>query len=220
MSDTTDLANRLGGLQHISVDYILLDSSGSMYDKWHETLAALDNYIAVLKKANINSRGVLHSFSSRNMHNIVRDMPLHAWQPLGWNIPGPGGSTPLYDAINLMAREIAAMAPPPSNIIIVTDGLEAGSHHTTLDQAKAMLNYLRFQGHQVIFFGCDFNNSAQARALGVNESNCVGVQKALLLEAAGSLANKRVNHARQGTDISFTDDEKSQFGGYLAAPGA
>jgi hypothetical protein len=72
----------------------------------------------------------------------------------------------------------------------------------------------------VTFLGADFNNSSQAKLLGADASNSIGVQKHLLLEAGKALGKKRANNARYGNDISFTDDEKTTFGGLLAAPKA
>jgi hypothetical protein len=116
----------------------------------------------------------------------------------------------------MMGRELQALNPPRCSIVIITDGDENGSRHTTADQARAILDWCRAQGWQVTFLGADFNNSKQAKLLGANESNSLGVQAQKLLEAGKTLGEKRVRHATAGTDISFTDEEKKDFGGYLA----
>jgi hypothetical protein len=97
----------------------------------------------------------------------------------------------------------------------VTDGDENGSRHTDHSQARAILDWCRAQGWQVTFLGADFNNSRQAKLLGATEQNSLGVQAQRLIDAGKVLGQKRARNALYGDDISFTDDEKRDFGGYL-----
>jgi hypothetical protein len=214
---TRELTNRTGALQAPQLDYFLIDGSGSMMEKWWDSQAAIQGYLDVLRSENVSSHGVIHIFDNHDMASIQRDAALADWpafvdEPLvaSW------GMTPLYDAINLMARELAALDPARCAITIVTDGDENGSRHTSSDQAKALLDWCRAKGWQVTFLGADFNNSKQAQLLGATESNSIGVQRHKLEEAGKLLGQKRVNNARYGNDISFTDDEKTTFGGYLS----
>lgn len=198
------------------LDYILLDGSGSMYDKWADTLAGLRNYMSVLTAENIHSHGILHVFDQAHIEYIQRDDTIAQWEVIDTDHTQiPGGGTPLYDAINIMVRRIAELDPPRCMIIIITDGLESDSKVTTRDQARNLLDWCRAKGYQVIFLGSDFNNEGQARALGATDSNSLGIQKRLLSEAGKLLGEKRVDNARSGRDINFTGDEKSNFGGYL-----
>src|SRR5882757_5114619 len=191
------------------LDYILLDGSGSMMPKWSETLSGLDGYMSTLRAANVASHGIVSIFQGNVLDDIQRDSIIADW-PLfsragltsGW------GGTPLYDAINLMGRHLKALDPPRSSIIILPDGAENGSRHTTHEQAKAILDWCRAKGWQVTFLGADFNNSRQAKLLGANPSNSIGVQKMLMHEAGKLLGDKRVRNVMFGEDISFTDDEK------------
>jgi hypothetical protein len=213
------LTNRTGALSAPQLDYILIDGSGSMMDKWWESQAGLQGYVDVLKSENVSSHGIIHIFDNHNLSDIQRDAPLAEWPGFAERpLVASWGMTPLYDAINLMARELAALDPQRASIIIVTDGDENGSRHTTSDQARQLLDWCRAKGWQVTFLGADFNNSNQAKLLGANESNSIGVQKHLLLEAGKLLGKKRANNARYGNDISFTDDEKTTFGGLLSGP--
>lgn len=212
------LMNPTGKLLAPQLDYILVDGSGSMLSKWEETIEALDTFTFTLSKAQINTHLFVQVFDTHDLDVIERDGPIEkcptfAQQRLRANF----GGTPLYDAINLMARRLRDMDPPRARIVIITDG-KATSSSTTYDQARAMLDWCRAKGWQVTFFGCDFNNTHQAQLLGADDSNSVGVQKALLSDAAKNLGEKSVRHAMSGTDIKFTGDEKSQFGGYLEAP--
>ena len=211
---TNDVANRSGMLQAPQLDYILLDGSSSMQSKWWDTMGALEAYINVLKSQNINSQGVIQVFDSRDLDSEQRNCTLDQWGPLT-DIGAHWGMTPLYDAINLMGRKLRVLDPPRCSIVIITDGDENGSNHTNADQARAILDWCRAKGWQVTFLGADFNNSTQAKLLGADDSNSIGVRKMKLLEAGKALGEKRVKHALYGDDINFSDEERTKFGGFL-----
>lgn len=201
------------------LDYVLLDGSGSMITKWDETLAGLEMYFKTLRGANFNSHGILHVFDDLNLEYIQQDQVIAQWPKLDrFTVDLPGGGTPLYDAINLMVRRLAELAPTRCSIVIVTDGGENGSDHTTQAQATSLLDWCRAQGWQVIFLGADFNNAKVARQLGANQQTFIGVQKGRMKDATENLALKRLRYGQTGDDIGFDDSEKKDFGGYLAGP--
>ena len=209
-----NLINRTGTLQAPQLDYILLDGSSSMQSKWWDTIGALEAYVDVLKSQNINSHGIIQVFDSSDLDSVQRDSVLLDWPKLT-DIGSHWGMTPLYDAINLMGRKLRDLKPPRCSIVIVTDGDENGSRHTTAEQARTILDWCRAQGWQVTFLGADFNNSRQAKLLGADDSNSVGVRKQLLKDAGKSLGEKRAKHALYGDDINFSEDERKNFGGLL-----
>jgi hypothetical protein len=201
------------------LDYILIDASSSMLDKWQSTIMSLNQYLEHLRRANLHSRIIVSTFSTFSSHshaNIECDQDLSTFEPL--SIQCRGGMTPLYDAINTAARAIKDIDPQRATILIVTDGEENASKYTNETQARAMLNWLRAKGYQVIFMGCDFNNSAQARLLGASEDTAIGVQAALLTDAAKLLSSKRISYGLAGQDMHFSKSEQQQFGGLLPAP--
>jgi hypothetical protein len=213
----TSLVIRPGALVAPQLDYFLIDGSGSMQGKWWESLGTIDAFLDVLKTSNIASHGIISVFDSHDRALIQRDGLIGEWPTMAEQpLAAHWGATPLYDAINIMGRELAALRPAKCSIVIVTDGEENGSTHTTAAQARAILDWCRAQGWQVTFLGADFNNARQAALLGSTPSNSLGIQKMRMIEAGKTLGEKRVRHAHAGTDISFTDDEKADFGGYLS----
>lgn len=223
---TTSIAHRPGQLQSSQLDYILMDGSGSMMDKWWPMLGALDNFMEVLIAQNIHSHGTVSVFDDDDLAMIQRDGIIRDWKPFTKDPIGAyWGGTPLYHAINHNVRLIKEMIEEGGqqcdqvkvSLVIVTDGqnTEGG---TTADQARAILDWCRACGWQVTFLGCEFNNYSQARLLGANDSNAIGVTTANLAEAGKLLGRKRAHHARTGEDINFTKDEQSTFGGYLPPP--
>lgn len=208
------LANRTGTLQAPQLDYILLDGSSSMMGKWWDSIGALDNFLNVLRSQNIHSQLILQTFDSSDMECIQRDCTLDKCGPLA-DIGAHWGMTPLYDAVNLMVRRLAKLDPPKCSIVIVTDGDDTSSKTTTITQARALLDWCRAKGWQVTFIGADFNNTTQARQLGADKTNSIGVTQARLADAGKALGEKRVRHARSGDEINFSEDEQKEFGGYL-----
>lgn len=204
-------------LQAPQLDYFLVDGSGSMQTKWWDTLAAMDGFLDVMKSMNIHSHGIVSVFSGQDLlQSVQRDSTLASWQSFSADpIGSTWGGTALYDAINLMGRHLRDLDPPNASIVIVTDGDENGSRHTDIHQARSILDWCRAKGWQVTFLGADFNNSRQAKLLGANDSNSVGVRSMKLLEAGRALGEKRARHANGGADITFSEDERKEFGGYL-----
>lgn len=217
------------GTKEAQFDYILIDGSSSMTGvKWDDSIQAVDAYIAGLRAEGIHSHTYVHVFSGglfgddpggNKLDTVAWDGPIHEMPRLHGALRCPGGSTPLYDAVAIMARRMRDREPEKGAILIVTDGDEMGSRTCDLTQAKAFLDWLRAKGYPVTFIGADFSNHEQARKLGADKSNAIGVQRALMSDAARNLAKKRANHARgNAEDINFSEEEQSQFGGYLAAP--
>jgi Mg-chelatase subunit ChlD len=202
------------------LDYILLDASGSMTPKRDDSLNAIDNYVAQLRGENVNSTIRVASFTTNYesglTYTLLRDSTPESWSDMRFDqeLPREGGSTPLYDAINMMAREIRSQLPQKCSVIIITDGDENASK-TTVDQAKALLDWMRSMGWQVTFLGCDFENSRQAKLLGANDENAIGVSAKRLVDATSLLAEKRARYGLYGTDMNMSKDEKNEIGGLL-----
>lgn len=204
-------------------DFILLDGSGSMSSKWWPMLQAIDSYVSELKGQMVSTHLTLHVFDDNDIKLEQRNVNIAQWKtfiedPIGAHF----GGTPLYDAITIMGRTIQQLNPDPAKgrrILIVTDGGDTGNEFADLNMAKSILDWLRAQGFQITFMGCDFNNQTQAKALGANPQNTIGVQKEKLNDALKLLAQRAAKHSRTGEDIHFSEDERKTFGGYLGYSG-
>lgn len=217
-STASAISLRAGTLLAPQLDYVLLDGSGSMQSKWWATLGTIDTFMECLRAQNIASHGILHIFDSLDKDLIVRDNIIAEWPTFATDPVGAHwGGTPLYDAINIMGRRLSDLNPPRASLVIVTDGDENASK-TNVTQARSILDWCRAKGWQITFLGADFNNQRQAKLLGANEANSVGVQGTKLLAAGKALGDKRVRNALYGEDINFSEDERQTFGGYLTGP--
>lgn len=218
----TDLTLRPGQIAESDTqrDLIILDGSGSMQPMWFDMLQAIDTYVDGLKRAQTESHITLSIFTSprENIDMVARDSSVARWQPLLQDPPGSyWGGTPLYDAIEVGIAKLRHENPKRAAITICTDGDENGSQSCDLNRCRAILDWARARGWQVTFVGCDFNNDGLANSLGATESATIGVQRKLLSEATKELARKRARYAQSGAPMHWSEDERTQFGGYLAA---
>jgi Mg-chelatase subunit ChlD len=217
MSNQLQTHPRLPDALRSQRDFILLDGSGSMQNSWWPTMEAIEAYIATLRRNATQTFLTLSVFSGQDLDMEQRNCTIEDWKSLlDQPLTSTWGSTPLYDAINVMARRLRDEDPLRCAITIVTDGDENGSNFTDRTQAKAILDWCRAKGWQVTFIGCDWDNEALAKKLGSHPSAAIGVSKAMLKDAAEELANKRSRYASSGAPMHFTDEERHQFGGYLS----
>jgi hypothetical protein len=203
----------------VQCDYILLDGSSSMHERWADSTTAIDEYVRGLRANDVNTQVSLAVFGTRGgfAYDAVRDnVKPEDWQDVFFDeqVRNTGGMTPLYDAINTMGRVLRDKMPTKCSIMIVTDGDENDSK-TNATQALSILNWCRRRGWQVTFVGVDFNNATQAHLLGATDDNLIGLDRKRLSDASSKLATKRHYYDRYGSPMGFTNDEKKELGGYL-----
>jgi len=203
-------------MQH---DFILLDRSGSMSDRWKETLSALNSYVSDLVEKNVDTGVTLALFDEHggeSTFDVVRDRIIPAtWKPVTEQEVKPRGYTPLNDAIGkLVTRAQAGLNGVQYDkvvLIIITDGHENASREYTHTQAKALLDSCRTKGWQVIFLGADFDNAVQAASYGNASAATLSVGKAKLDTAFRSMALKRAAFGASGQSMSYSAEEKPDF---------
>ena len=148
--DTSNIA-----LSKAQYDEIVLDGSGSMADQWWDMLAAIDGYVDQLRINQLESHIRLSVFTTGPqdaMDLVARNTPIATWEPLLTNPIGSHfGMTPLYDAIALAGMRLQKLDPARASLLIVTDGGENGSKFTSLEQARAILEWCKAKGWQVTF---------------------------------------------------------------------
>lgn len=202
-----------------TADLIIVDGSGSMYNKWASLMQAVDVFVGELT---VETQITLIQFSGSDHHGpefvTARDCTPSQWAPVSTGEFHPiGGMTPLYDAINMAGRHARDTNPiKPGVVLYVTDG-EENTSKTTQAQAKAILDWMRAKGWTVKFLGCDFDNSKQAALLGGGKAEAIGVSTARLTDATKALAKKRNLHAQYGAPMEWSEDDHQQFGGYLGS---
>lgn len=205
-------------LQH---DFILLDRSGSMSNKWEPTIGSINEYVKKLAEDNVDTGVTLATFDSafddKVQYDVIRDrITPKTWKDVSNKEVGPRGGTPLNDAIG----KIVAQANAGFNgvqyekvaIIIVTDGGENASEELTTTQAKQLLEDCRKKGWQVIFLGADYDNMAQAANYGNSaKATLASMPIAAMAGTMRATASARAVYGVTGQSINFTEEDKAQL---------
>jgi hypothetical protein len=187
--------------------YLLLDRTGSMSDKWAETLSAVNGYVKDLAKQDVSADVTLAMFDKQNGFQfdvIRRSVDVKAWQPVLETAAFPRGWTPLYDAIG----QIAAMAeednPERAVLVVMTDGAENSSTEITREKARAVLDRCRARDWQVVFLGVAFDNFEQSAGLGVSPAQTMASPAQHVGAMAEATAALAADYSRSGARMAFS----------------
>jgi hypothetical protein len=196
-------------------DFILLDRSGSMAQRWDETLVSVNAYVKELaaKPESESTEITLAVFDYQStMHfDILRTaVAVKDFIPLTPTEVSPRGWTPLYDAIARIVSLAEEANPSNSCIIIMTDGAENMSRSTNRATAKAALDRVRGRNWQVMFLGVDFDNSTQATDLGNATSQTIQARAYNLAETMSSTASLRARYGTTGQTMEWSDEDKKK----------
>lgn len=154
--------------------YILLDRSGSMQSLWTEALSSVNAYAKELANKKdgpaVDSHITLAVFDEQaglQFDVLRRKQPALHWEKVTDNDASPRGMTPLLDALIRIIALADADKPDKAVIVVMTDGMENASKEVTRDGVKAALERVKAKGWEVIFLGANFDNIADASAVGV-----------------------------------------------------
>lgn len=198
-------------MQH---DFILLDRSGSMGDRWVEAINSINEYVKKLAQDKVDTGVTLAAFDGQNGldFQVVRDrITPGTWEPVDTKEIEPRGMTPLNDATGKIVALANAGGYDKVAIIIMTDGHENASKELTVAQAKKLLDDCRAKNWQVIFLGADFDNAAQAANYGNLVGSTVSVSAENMGAALSRTASMRAFYGTTGQAMAYTDEEKKKF---------
>ncbi len=193
-------------------DYILLDRSGSMDTKWHETLSSINAYVKGLAKDKINTLVSLAVFDHHGgmFYDIIRDgVPPSTWHNVTPTEVEPRGSTPLFDAVARTVQQAKRDNPEKAAIIIMTDGYENCSREIDATHANALLDDCRAKGWSVVFLGADFNAFSQGVSLGASLGSTLSMSTGNYGKAFTILNSTRAMYScGEAATMEFTEDEQ------------
>jgi hypothetical protein len=196
-------------------DYILLDRSGSMSDKWDETISSINGYVHELARKKVDTLVTLAVFDHHDgfQYDVVR----RAVSPSDWkNVKmdefPPRGMTPLYDAVGRIVTTANEDAPEKAAVIIMTDGDENYSDEMNQTDAKAALETCRKKGWSVVFLGADFKNATQASSMGNAPTATMAVKTGNYGNTMLRMASSRASYGVTGQSMSFSDEDRKQAG--------
>lgn len=199
--------------------YILLDRTGSMVDRWEETLSALNTYAAGLADPSdgeaVDARITLALFDHMEglkFDVIRRDQPAAQWTQLTPAEAVPRGWTPLFDAIGRIVAVAETDAPAEAVIVVITDGLENTSREMTREGAKAALDRARSRGWQIVFLGADFAQFSDAEALGVQAASSMAMASGSYDEAMNRMSRKSRAFFAKKDAMTFDESDRAAAG--------
>ena len=193
-------------------DFILLDRSGSMANKWIEALSSINIYVTELakKEETKGTKITIAVFDSQGFNVVRSDVPVRDYKLITDTEAYPRGMTPLYDSVVRLVTLAEKENPTNSCIVIMTDGLENASREATRETAKVALDRCRAKNWQVIFLGADFNNMQQGMDLGNMAGQTMSVNSANLAGTMRGTASMRGVYASTGQSMSYSARDKAE----------
>lgn len=188
--------------------YMLLDRSGSMQNKWEETLGAVNGYAAELGKTagTKNSKITLAVFDgagSTQFDVIRKNHKAKEWAKVTETEAHPRGMTPLFDAISLLDAVIKADDPEVATVVIITDGEENGSKEISRKAAGEIIAGFKEKLYDVVFIGADFDAFGQSHGLGIGTGNTLNASKGGIGGMAQTLASRSAGYTAMHVDGSL-----------------
>lgn len=196
----------------VQKDYILLDRSGSMSDKWQETLSSINAYVHELATNKVNTEVYLAVFDYQGelCYDVLRkDVKPSDWKDLTVTETSARGMTPLFDSVARLVTQANKDNAEKAAVIIMTDGMENASRETSVDQAKNLLEQCRKKGWSVVFLGADFNAYSQGSVLGASLSSTLTMRAGSYGVAMNAMAQTRAMYGSGGAaTMSFSDEDQ------------
>jgi uncharacterized protein YegL len=164
---------RKDGKQSVLVN-VILDKSGSMAAKVHDTIGGFNTYIEELKKEpSVHYHFSLTLFDTAIENRYVA-IDLDKVQDLDNRNYQPGGNTALLDAIGTTIKRVEEDHDGADKIVtvIMTDGEENASRQYSTAQIRQMIQEKETLGNWTfVFLGAGLDAFSQGQNLGVQMGN-------------------------------------------------
>lgn len=190
--------------------FVLLDRSGSMTPNWFETLGALNGYVSQLKKKTKVSIFAFDSTTEMEIETLAKEVPAEDFKSLMDKDVMPRGSTPLYDAIAYLDKQVGKRKK--AAVTIITDGYENSSRECTKTAAAALIDGMKKRGYDINFIGADFDNYEQSASLGGSYGQTITSRPGNYGATMSALAMKNNSYAGSGKTREWTDAERKSSG--------
>ncbi len=171
--------------------HMLLDRSGSMSGYRQQCIAAVNGYLAALRKDALASDTSfsLTTFDSESIDAVRRDEPGARVRDLREQEFEPRAATPLHDAIGHVIdveRRIAVKGRRA--IVIVTDGAENGSRRLNENTVRQQVAEYERSGWIFIFLGANQDAGAEAARIGVPKERAISYRASSAPSALATFA--------------------------------
>ena len=159
---------------------MVLDMSGSMSDKWDDTIGGANSYIEGLKAdGGADYRVTIVNFDTE-YEVLCAAVPLSEVPKLDKSNYCPRGMTALYDAVGraITEAEPRVMSNEKAIVVVVTDGQENASREYTQYTIKPKIEALQALGNWTfVYLGATASAWGDASAMGISSSNTLRYSK-------------------------------------------
>jgi hypothetical protein len=195
--------------------YVLLDRSGSMQSLWVEALSSVNAYAKGLADKSdghsVDSHITLAVFDGQEglAFDVLRKrQPALHWEKVTDAEATPRGMTPLLDALGRIVALAETDNPDKAVIVVMTDGQENASREVTREGAKAALDRVKAKGWEVVFLGANFDNIADAGAVGVGGAQQMAMAPGTIGASMERMAMKSRAYAASAAPIQFDEADR------------
>jgi len=217
--------------------YIVLDRTGSMTDKWQQSISSINEYVNVLKESkevksfvkvvafddngvygHLNKSGSIYlsldTQTAEKVSTVFEMASIDTWVPLTVeslqlkNVY-PRGMTNLYDATGKTLNEAIESGKKRVCVVVVTDGYENASKEFTQETIKAKIKQFQDDGKEVVFLGANFDVSTTASTLGMAQDKFINTVSNNLSGTMRALATHSVAYGSMGATMSISAEDKA-----------
>lgn len=196
--------------------YILLDRSGSMQPLWVEALSSVNAYAKELANRSdgdaVDAHITLALFDGQDGldFNVIRKaQPALHWDAVSDKDATPRGMTPLLDAMVRLIALAESDNPQKAVIVVMTDGEENASREASRVGVKTALDRIKARGWEVVFLGANFDNIADAGAVGVQAAKQMAMSAGTMNESMARLAKKSRAYAARSQSVEFDSEDRA-----------
>jgi hypothetical protein len=149
---------------------LLLDESGSMWDKKSDVVGGVQGFLKAQSLAPDMLVTLAKFHSPQGLQVIYRDRPIRECTFTDYDFL-PDGGTPLLDAIGDIVNQAKISKTGKTLLAIFTDGFENESHRFNKTQIKALLEKQDPARFQVLYLGVALDDFSDAINLGLFSTN-------------------------------------------------
>ena len=194
-------------------EYILIDRSGSMADRWDEALGAVNSYVQNLKKNEQKAILTVATFDNGSYDIIRNKISLKDWKDISNADATPRGLTPLLDSLAKAIADAEAVNAEKTVIIVMTDGAENASKEVKKETVKASIERIQKKNWQIVFLGADFDAFDEAGGLGVPRSSVLIMKSGSYRAGINGLYKARTSFASSGSAVDFSEEDRAKAKG-------
>lgn len=200
--------------------FLLLDRSGSMTQRWEETISAVNGYVEEVAKTLPDLPVTFAVFDTHGAtlmdFQVLRDaVPAGTWQKVDHTVLRPRGYTPLLDATMRIIGMARASGMKKVSLAIITDGEENSSRETKIQTVREAIAKAKADEWDVVFIGADFDAFEEAGSLGIGAGTTLNTKGGSFAAAFSTHAVRTSGYTigTRSANSDWTPEERAKASG-------